>query len=55
MPAATHSIFEPIVLDGILASAGMASFADVLKSEDVTAIHAYLIREQRKLRQAKRH
>jgi quinohemoprotein ethanol dehydrogenase len=47
----THAMFESIVLGGTLASAGMASFADVLAREDVDAIQAYLVREQRKLRE----
>ena len=51
LSAETHDLFESIVLDGSLASAGMASFADVLTAEDVAAIQAYLVREQRKLRQ----
>jgi quinohemoprotein ethanol dehydrogenase len=45
-----HAGFDSIVLGGKLASSGMASFADLLRPEDVAAIHAYLIREQRKLR-----
>ncbi len=50
MPSATHALFDAIVLDGLLADGGMASFADVLGPDDVKAIHAYLIREQRALR-----
>jgi quinohemoprotein ethanol dehydrogenase len=47
----THAAFDSIVLGGKLKDAGMSSFADLLEPEDVTAIHAYLLREQRKLRQ----
>ncbi|MBA1204827.1 PQQ-dependent dehydrogenase, methanol/ethanol family [Pseudomonas capeferrum] len=43
MPLGMHMAFEPIVLGGILADGGMASFADVLKVEQVQQIHAYLI------------
>jgi hypothetical protein len=39
------------VLGGTLASAGMASFADLLTQDEVHAIQAYLVREQRKLRE----
>ena len=51
LSAETHDLFQSIVLGGSLASAGMASFADVLTAEDVTAIQGYLVREQRKLRE----
>ncbi len=49
MTSATHAIFDSIVTGGRLAPMGMASFADVLTPADVTAVHAYLVREQRKL------
>jgi quinohemoprotein ethanol dehydrogenase len=45
-----HKTFKDIVLGGILASNGMASFADVLNEQDTAAIQAYLVREQMKLR-----
>lgn len=45
----THAIFDSIVLGGRLKNSGMASFADILKPADVAAVHAYLLREQRKL------
>ena len=45
----THAVFDSIVLHGRLKDSGMASFADVLTPADVSAIHAYLLREQRKL------
>jgi quinohemoprotein ethanol dehydrogenase len=38
-----HGIFEQIVLGGALAPLGMASFADVLKPQDVRAIQAAVI------------
>ncbi len=40
---AKHQLFEQIVLGGILAPNGMASFADLLKKEDVRAIQAALV------------
>ena len=49
IPAAIHAVFDSIVLGGKLSSMGMASFADVLKADDVQAIHAYLLKEQRTL------
>ena len=50
LPAETHAAFDSIVRGGKLAAAGMSSFADLLSEADVQAIHAYLIREQAKLR-----
>lgn len=43
MPLGMHTAFEQIVLGGILANGGMASFADVLDAKGVNDIHAYLI------------
>jgi quinohemoprotein ethanol dehydrogenase len=43
MTPETHAQFHEIVLGGILADKGMASFADVLDEEEADAIHAYLI------------
>jgi len=45
-----HASFKDIVLGGRLAANGMASFADVLTEADVTALQAFLVSEQRKLR-----
>ncbi len=45
----TYGNFSSIVLGGVLSAAGMADFADVLDADDVAAIQAYLIREQREL------
>jgi quinohemoprotein ethanol dehydrogenase len=50
MPEATHARFDDIVLRGALADAGMASFADVLNAEDARHIHAFILREQARLR-----
>ncbi len=46
MPSSTHSAFVNIVHGGALASAGMASFADVLSEQDVEDIHAFLVSGQ---------
>ncbi|MGE0439709.1 MAG: PQQ-dependent dehydrogenase, methanol/ethanol family [Gemmatimonadales bacterium] len=54
LTAETHAVFDSIVLGGKLAESGMASFADLLSPADAAAIHAYLIREQRKLRNEER-
>jgi len=43
MTADTHRQFNDIVLRGIYVDKGMANFSDILKPEDVEAIHAYLI------------
>ncbi|MCB5425008.1 PQQ-dependent dehydrogenase, methanol/ethanol family [Altererythrobacter sp. CC-YST694] len=43
MDKEAHDLFFDIVLKGIYREKGMASFADVLKQEDVDAIHSYLI------------
>jgi quinohemoprotein ethanol dehydrogenase len=43
MSPATHAEFDDIVLGGARASAGMASYADVLSAREAEAIHAYLV------------
>ena len=43
LPAGLHGVFKDIVLGGILGSAGMESFSDILSDADVDAIHAYVI------------
>jgi quinohemoprotein ethanol dehydrogenase len=43
MTEQAHARFDDVVLKGIYAERGMASFADVLTPEDSAAIHAYLI------------
>ena len=40
-----HSIFGDIVLKGAVAPTGMESFADLLSTADVDAIHAYVLDE----------
>lgn len=45
---AKHKLFNEIVLDGILAQNGMASFKNSLSEEDVEAIHQFLISVQAK-------
>jgi quinohemoprotein ethanol dehydrogenase len=40
-----HDIYPNIVLDGIFAAKGMASFADLLEREDVDNIQAYVLSE----------
>lgn len=43
---ATHFIFKDIVLDGVFAQNGMASFNDLLQEDEVEAIHHYIIKQQ---------
>ena len=43
MTGETHAKFDDIVLNGLYRDKGMASFADLLKPEEVAAIHAYVI------------
>jgi quinohemoprotein ethanol dehydrogenase len=50
MQAGTHTSFRQIVLDGLLVPNGMPRWDDRLSSEDVDAIHAYLIDAQAKTR-----
>ncbi|WP_428332479.1 PQQ-dependent dehydrogenase, methanol/ethanol family [Novosphingobium sp.] len=45
-------LFRRIVLEGLLAQAGMGRFDDVVKPSEVDAIHAYLIDEGRKAYEA---
>jgi PQQ-dependent dehydrogenase (methanol/ethanol family) len=42
MSAATHELFNSILLDGIYASNGMAAFDDVFSVEDVENIHLFI-------------
>jgi quinohemoprotein ethanol dehydrogenase len=42
MGKGSHDSFDGIVLGGLLASAGMASFADSLTPADTTLIHDYI-------------
>jgi quinohemoprotein ethanol dehydrogenase len=50
MQPGTHEVFDKIVLDGLLIPNGMPRWNDLLKPEQVTAIHAFLIDEQGKVR-----
>jgi len=43
MTPQTHAQFEAIVLGGIRAEQGMASFKDILSKDQAEAIHSYLI------------
>lgn len=43
MNQGTHDAFEAIVLGGLLKNGGMASFADLLDSDDTKAIRAYVV------------
>jgi quinohemoprotein ethanol dehydrogenase len=52
LPPAIQQIFKDIVLNGMLAPAGMEKFGDLLSEADVDAIHAYLIDQQRQLFEA---
>ena len=42
MSSGTHDLFNQIVLEGLLANNGMASFSDVLSEEEVNNIHHYI-------------
>eukprot|EP01037_Dinobryon_pediforme_P013889 gene13889-14006_t len=47
LPPEIHDMFNDIVLKGALAQLGMAPLGDVVSKDDVEAIHAYLIDQQR--------
>jgi quinohemoprotein ethanol dehydrogenase len=49
MSAPIHDAFQDIVHGGTLKNSGMASFADVLTTDDVTAIHSFLVQGQKAL------
>ncbi len=44
--------FDSVVLTGVLAERGMASFADALKAEDTQALRAYLVKRANDLKNA---
>lgn len=44
-----HNQWQPIVIGGMFANKGMASFADLLVPEEVDKIHAYVVHEARKI------
>ncbi len=43
MAEATHQSFQQIVIDGVRAKLGMASFADALTADEAELIHAYIV------------
>jgi quinohemoprotein ethanol dehydrogenase len=47
-----HQIFYDIVMNGLLASAGMGRWDDVLSRADAEAIHAYIVDEAWKVYRA---
>ncbi len=47
-----HELFNQIVLDGILAANGMASFADLIDEGDAKRIHAYVVSRANEDREA---
>ena len=47
LPPEIHGMFNDIVLKGTLAQLGMAPLNDMVSKDDVDAIHAYLIDQQR--------
>ncbi len=51
MQPGTHDVFDQIVLQGLLLANGMPRWDDLLKPDQVRAIHAFLIDEQGKVRQ----
>lgn len=44
-----HDLWLPIVLGGLYQDRGMASFADLIDTEDAEKIHAYIVHEARKI------
>ncbi|OOG73666.1 PQQ-dependent dehydrogenase, methanol/ethanol family [Algoriphagus sp. A40] len=46
---AKHTVFNDILLKGILSPNGMANFSNSLSEEDVEAIHHYLLKQQTEL------
>ncbi|RLU00143.1 PQQ-dependent dehydrogenase, methanol/ethanol family [Ketobacter sp.] len=53
MGEAKHSLFNDIVLGGILKDAGMVSFADVIDAADAANLQAYIIAEGKRLRESR--
>ena len=54
LPQPIHTLFDKIVLGGMLSANGMAGFADTLSAKDASAIHAFLIEDARAARGAER-
>ena len=50
-PAATHDIWQDIVLGGILEARGMVSFSEYVSEEDAEAIRQYVLAEANRLYQ----
>jgi quinohemoprotein ethanol dehydrogenase len=50
LPQGTHAAFESIVFQGALSYAGMPSFSDALSADDVKAIHAFIVADERDIR-----
>ncbi|NWG52603.1 MAG: PQQ-dependent dehydrogenase, methanol/ethanol family [Hydrogenophilaceae bacterium] len=50
MQRPTHDLFQEIVREGLYEANGMPGWSDLLSREDVDAIHAFLIEEQRRTR-----
>jgi len=50
MQPGTHDVFDQIVLEGLLLPNGMPRWDDLLTPDQVKAVHAFLIDEQRKVR-----
>lgn len=46
MAKGTPDLFRKIVLEGLLSTAGMASFANSLEKNEVEALHQFLIKQQ---------
>jgi len=49
MSPQVHASFEAIVLNGAFSYASMASFAENLSQDEVSAIHAFIIVQQQKV------
>ncbi len=50
MSPETHEIFKEIVIEGLYRAKGMDSFADVLSTDDVQDIQAFIVSEATRLR-----
>jgi glucose dehydrogenase len=53
LPPEVHKIWNSVVIDGALKSAGMPAFKDVLSPSDAEAIRAYVLDQAQKLYDAK--
>ena len=50
MSPETHEIFKEIVIEGLYRAKGMDSFSDVLSTDDVQDIQAFIVSEATRLR-----